>query len=379
MRVTISRIGLLHTARCAASIAPGSSPIKEMTATLLETDAASMKLTVTATNMEISLEQKLPCVSSEEDALAVNARLLAAMLEKLPEDKVELCRSGHSPRLSLKSGDAEYDVPVFERGSFPKPVIPFPEDTVLVSGIPSMARRTVFAASRDSREPRPLLKCVNLMFTRDGLRAAGSDGTCVITASGDSKSTGDISLLLPALALEKLARMCGDEDVFRVGTTGKTVAFLREDFVYCARLMDGEYIDTQRLIASIQPQFQVMTDIPDLRRGLESVVSCDPDGKTCLCFDGQRLTFRSQGAFGRAAAPIEVIPLKGTACGESWFLSTQLACCFRALSGTVRLGIANGGMLVLEAEDALYMQIAVRAPAMQAETAAEKTPAQQAA
>lgn len=372
MRVTINRAELLHAARCAASIAPSNSPIKEMTGVLLEADASSGKLTVTATNMELSLEQKLPCASSEEDALAVNAKLLAAILERLPEDKAKLSRSIHNPQLCLRSGAAEYTVPVFEKSSFPKPVIPFPEDTVPVSGIPSMARRTVFAASRDSKEPRPLLKCVNLMFTKDGLRAAGSDGTCIITASGDSKSTGDINLLLPALSLEKLARMCGDEDIFRVGTTGKTVAFLREDLIYCARLMEGEYIDTQRLTASIQPQFQVMTDIPDLRRGLESVVSCDPGGKAGLFFDGQRLTFRCLGSFGHAAVPVDVIPLKGIARGESWFLSTQLECCFRALSGTVRLGIANGGMLVLETDDALYMQTAVRAPVVQ-ETAVKKS------
>ena len=372
MRVTINRAELLYAVQCAASIAPSSSPIKEMTATLLETDAASGTLTVTATNMELSLEQKLPCVSCDEDALAVPARLLAAMVEKLPEDKVELSRSGRSPQLCLRSGETEYTVSIFEKGSFPKPAIPFPEDTVPVSGIPSMARRTVFAASRDSKEQRPLLKCVNLMFTRDGLRAAGSDGTCIITASGDSKSTGDVSLLLPALSLEKLARMCRDGDIFRVGTTGKTVAFLRENFIYCARLMDGTYIDTQRLTASIQPQFQVMTDIPGLRRGLESVVSCDPDGRIGLLFDGQRLTFRCQGVFGRAAVSVEVIPLKGTACGESWFLSTQLACCLRALSGNVRLGIASGGMLALETEDALYLQTAVRAPAAKAEATAKK-------
>lgn len=372
MQVTINRAQLLYAARCAASIAPGSSTIKEMTGTLLETDAASGMLTVTATNTELSLEQKLPCVSCEEDALVVNARLLAAMVEKFSGDKVELSRSGHSPQLRLVSGDTEYTVPIFEKGGFPKPVIPFPEDTVPVSGIPSMTQRTVFAASRDSKEQRPLLKCVNLMFTKDGLRATGSDGTCIITASGDSKSTGDVSLLLPALSLEKLARMCRDGDIFRVGTTGKMVTFLRENFVYCARLMGGTYIDTQRLTASIQPQFQVMTDIPVLRRGLESVLSCDPDGKIGLLFDGQRLTFHSQGTFGRAAVPVEVIPLKGTAYGESWFLPTQLECCLRALSGNVRLGIANGGMLVLETEDALYMQTAVRTPTTQAEAAAKK-------
>ena len=142
MRVTINRSELLNAAKRAASIAPGSSPIKEIACALLETDNASGKLTVTSTNMETSLEQKIRCTSQEEDALAVNARLLSAMLEKLPGEMVELHREGRDPRFRLHSGDAEYSVPVFERGSYPKPEMPFPEDTVKVSGIPALARRT---------------------------------------------------------------------------------------------------------------------------------------------------------------------------------------------------------------------------------------------
>ena len=92
MRVTINRAELLNAAKRAAAIAPSSSLIKEMTCTLLETDSSSGKLTVTSTNMEMSLEQKIRCVSQDEDALAVNARLLAAMLEKLSGEMVELRR-----------------------------------------------------------------------------------------------------------------------------------------------------------------------------------------------------------------------------------------------------------------------------------------------
>lgn len=376
MRVTINRAELLSAAKCAAAIAPSSSPIKELACALLETDGAAGKLTVTSTNMETSLEQKIHCTSQEEDALAVNARLLAAMLEKLSGETVELRPEGHNPIFRLRSGAAEYAVSVFERGSYPRPQLPFPEDTVKVSGIPNLARRTVFAASTDSKADRPLLKCVNLTFTKDGLRAAGSDGTCIVTASGDSKSAGNASLLLPALSLDKLARMCGDEDEFRVGTTGKTAAFLREDFIFSVRLMEGEYIDTDRLTASIQPQFQVLTDVPDLRKGLESAISCDPDGKVGLLFDGQRLTFQCRSKLGSSAAAIDVIPLKGAIRGEHWFLASRLEACFRALAGSVKLGVAAGGMLTLETEDALYLQTATRAPVIQEE---KKTPARKAA
>lgn len=375
MNVTVNRAELLNAAACAAAVAPAASPIKEMTAMLLEADTGGT-LAVTATNVETALEQKLPCRAADEDAVAVNARLFTAMLTKLPGDEAELFRESGSPQLHVRSGDAEYITAIWERGSFPKPSIPFPEDTVKVSGIPSMARRTVFAAAKESDRnvSRPLLRCVNLMFTREGLRAAGSDGTCVVTAKGDEKSTGDISFLVPASSLEKLARMCRDRDEFHVGTTGKTVVFLRENFIYSARLMDGEYIDLERLTGNLQKQFTVLTDVPDLRKGLDSVVALDSDGKAALAFEGQRLSFRCVSAAGNASSTVEVIPLSGQPGGEFWYLSGQLGACLRALSGTVQLSIARGGLLLLETDDAFYMQTGVRGTAVKTETEHKKPP-----
>ena len=382
MRATIHRAELLNAARCAAAIAPISSPIKEMVCILLETDAASGKVTVTATNVETSLEQKLSCTVQEDDALAINARLLVSILEKLPGDMVELRRRDRDAKALLQSGDATYLIPIFERGAFPKPDIPFPEDTVRISGIPSMAKRTVFAASTEKDPDRPLLKCVNLMFTKDGLRAAGSNGTCLVSAKGDQKSVGDISFLIPALSLNKLAHMCSDQDEFRVGTTGKNLVFMRENFLFSTRIMEGAYIDMDRLTGSIVSLFTVLTDVPDLRKGMESAVAVDPDSKIALSFEGQRLTFRCTGVYGSAESSVDVIPMSGPAQGEYWFLSKQLLLCMRSLKGTVHLSMAQGGMLILQTDDAFYMQTATRpavSPAKAKASAAKKTVQKQAA
>ena len=211
------------------------------------------------------------------------------------------------------------------------------------------------------------------MFTKDGLRAASTNGTCVVSAKGDDKSTGNISFLIPAASLDKLARMCEDQDEFRVGTTGKAIAFLREDFIYSARLIEGKYIDLDRLTGSLQKQFTVLTDVPDLRKGLESAISVDPGGKVALIFDGQRLAFRCEGIYGEAVSPVSVIPLTGSPRGEYWYLSKQLSTCLRALSGTVQLSAAQGGTLLLETEDASYIQTATRPAAAKAQKPAVKT------
>ncbi len=239
MNITMNRAELLSAAQRAAAIAPEDSPVEALRGTLLEANAATGALTLTATNLETALEQSLSCPAAEDDALVVDAKLLAGMLERLPGDTVELKRRPGVPVLSLRGGQTGYDVAIWERGSFPKLEIPFPEDTVKLSGIPSMARHTMFATAED--KDKPLMRCVNLMFTQKGLKGAGYNGRCMVTAQGDDKSTGNINLLLPANSLEKLAALCKDEDEFYVGIAGKNLVFMRQGFKLSARLMEGDY------------------------------------------------------------------------------------------------------------------------------------------
>lgn len=361
MKITVNRKEFLAAAKRASAVAPPDSPLDTLRGVLLETDQVNQILTLSATNLEVAIEQKIPCAPQDDDAVVINADLLEKITEKLADETLTLQREGNFPRVTLTSGDARFDIPIWERGSFPKMEIPFPEDTVKLSGLPAVARRTVFAVGIGDGG-KPLLKCVNLMFTRDGLKASCSDGTCIVTARGDNESTGNVSLLVPAASLEKLARMSDDSTEYKVGTTGKTIVFFRENFAYSARLMEGEYIDTNQLIASVSNAFSVLTDIPELKSCVASVTAVEPNGKLMLRFQGGTLTMRCDGAYGSAASQMEVIPLTGTPQGEYWFLSRQLSACLRALSGTVTLGIAQGGMLTLSTENAYYMQPGVRAP-----------------
>lgn len=376
MKLSLNRAEFLSAVKRGESIAPRDSALDILKGLLLEADSASGKLTITATNLEITLEQKIPCSVSEDGAIVLNARLAASMLEKLAGDVVTLERIPGKLLLYLRGSGTEYLIPIWERNSYPKLEIPFPEDTVLVGGIPGMARRTVFAAAQDGN--KPLMKCVNLKFTKDGLRAAVGNGSCMVAARGDDKSTGNISLLLPALSLEKLARMCGEEDEFHVGTTGKAIVFLQKDFAYSARLLEGDYIDTDWIIGSIQNQFTVLTGVQELRKALDSASCVDTDGKVCLRFEGQRLTFCCRSERGNTAVALDVVPLTGMPRGEYWYIAKQLMLCLKSLAGTVKLGVAQGSMLTLETENAYYMQTGVR-PEAAVQKKEKKKPARKAA
>lgn len=358
MKVTANRSELLAAAKRAANVAPSSSPLDALRGVLMEADNTAGKLTLSATNLEIAIEQKIPGTCEDSDAVVINADLLAEMLTLLGGDIIEFQREPGNPQISIRSGQAGYTVPVMERGAFPKMEIPFPEDTITVTGIPTMAKRSIFATGQDPEQP--LLKCIDLRFTKDGLRAVGSDGSCMVSAKGDDKSTGNIDLLVPAPSLLKLARMCGDKDEFRVGTTGKQIVFFRENFAYSARLMDGEYINADQILGSLVNSFTVLTDVLELRQALSAVTAISSENAVKLTFTGNKLQLHCSNETGDSATSLEVIPLTGTPQGEYWFIPRQLSACLQALTGTVTLGVAQSGILTLSTNDAFYMQTGMR-------------------
>lgn len=81
-------------------------------------------------------------------------------------------------RLSALSGD-----------KYPMPELPFPDDTLPVSGLRSLARNTLFAVAEDG-VPSPPMKCVRLHVGPDGLKASASNGFCIMEADGDKQCKG---------------------------------------------------------------------------------------------------------------------------------------------------------------------------------------------
>ncbi len=361
MNVIANRLELLRAAKQAASVAPNITPLEVLKGILIQAGSDG-HMNLLATNLEIAVCIGLPYKSESEDAVVVNARLLVGMLERLGGESVTLSRNGDTLVLTVKSDTAYYQIPIMGSNCFPQIEMPFPEDIIPVMGLPKMVRRIAFAVDKKNKE-KPMLRCVNLMFTKDGLKAAGSDGCCVATAKGDEKSTGDVSMMVPASSLETLARISSDKDTFQVGTTGKSIVFTKKDLFFSARILDGEYIDTEALIAKLKNRFSVLADIEELRETLYATASIDPEGTLMLGFDGNLLYTRCDSEYAKAVNSMSVIPLTGAPKGEFWYRSRQLMECLRMSEGMTTIGVAQSGLLTVASENIYYLQRPVRAPA----------------
>ena len=359
MRAILNRAELSSVLNDAEKIAPANAPMDVLKGVLLEAEAD--RLIVTASNGEFTLKQTIPGEVQESGSIAFDAKLLAAMVRLLDGETVCL-QTEPNHQLTVMGGAAVYTASAFDPTSYPQMTIPFPEDTVAVTGIPAIAKRTAFAVRED--DSKPILRCINLIFSNEGLKAVGSDGYRIAAAQGDRKSTGEVSLLIPAASLEKLARLVGNRDTLMVGTTGKSIVFTKENFVFSARLMDGQPINVQMLLSSAKAQFTVLTDADAMRTAVDGVLCVsDGMGRLRLLFNGNRVEISCYGENGEASGTFDVVALSGTPTGEYWYNGRQLCECLRAQTGTMMLDVAQGGILLLRTDDLICMQTARRKPA----------------
>lgn len=357
LNVEANRLELLAAAQNAESLTPANSPVDILECALLTVEEGG--LTVCAGNLEMGMECRVPVTVRDAGTLAVNARLLSAMLRLLEGETVSLCQEDKNA-VTLKGGEAVYTVMTKDPKEYPRMEISLPEQTVTISGLPAMSRRTVFAACED--EAHPLLRCVHLTFSEEGLRAVSSDGFRIAAAKGQGKGEA-VELLLPAASLEKLAQLVSNRDELRVGITESATIFQKEGLLFSARRMEGNFLNTDQVLKGVKPAFSLLTDGVALREGLCRVcLENRTHSRFSVNFNGNSIKMTWESQWGTSSTELEALALSGLPAGTFWYNPDKLLGCLKALKGSVILKVCQAGTLVLETDELICLQMAMREP-----------------
>ena len=174
MLAHIKRDDLLRLSKQAALAVPRNTTIKELQGIHLEADEGNSMLTLTATNLEITIRASMGAVVERPGNTVIDARLLTDIVSKLSKDSdldMELERGG---QLAIRSGHTHYLLNVLSGDKYPMPELPFPDDTIPVTGVQSLVRKTAFAAA--DGENAPLMSCIKISLGPDGLRGVSTNG-----------------------------------------------------------------------------------------------------------------------------------------------------------------------------------------------------------
>ena len=363
MKFEIDRLAMLAAAKSAAKIAPSDSPIEALNGILVESNDDTSEVFLTATNHEVSIQYKIRASVIETGVMLIDARLLADMLSLLAGEFVSF--SADKPQLmTVMGGKCRYDINCLPAGHYPRPTIPFPEETVSITGICSLAKRTVFAVSKDDH--KPALQCVNVKLKRNAVHAEACDGMRMMLTKDVAGSPEERELLLPGKSLKLLADVSEDSDVYEVGEIGSDIVFVRGDMMFVMRkLVAGEYINTASALKGVKPAYSAVVDTHLMREALDLIsvgFSEDNAVPVNLALSDDGVVLKRYGDYSQADSLAPAIVSVNTPDSGFYYNVTNLMKLFGVIGGRVKLEIDAKGTLLVKTQSEVYLQLPQRAP-----------------
>jgi DNA polymerase-3 subunit beta len=218
---------------------------------LLSAEQGRLKLA--ATNLELAITCWIGAKVDEEGATTLPARVLNDFVNSMPPERIEMHLNPKNQTVHLKC--ARYDANIKGIDAQEFPIIPRPGDgkrVALEAGVlREMIEQTTFAAATD--DSRPVLTGVLTRFEKNKVTFAAADGyrLSVRHALLSEPVEQSFSVIVPAKALQEVARVSGDQEdpvIIAVTENQSQVLFQLTNIEIVSQLIEGQFPDFTRII-----------------------------------------------------------------------------------------------------------------------------------
>jgi len=344
MNITVSKkdlIGVL-TRTCAAAARKSTMPI--LSHVLL--DAKDGALTVSATDLFLSIRGSTPGEVKTAGAAAAPGKDLLERIRMMPDGPIEI-GTGKDDALVLKAAGSarRFTLRTSKAEDFP-PIVwldPMAARLALPGGtLGGLIAVTKHAISTD--ETRPHLNSALFEQKKGILRMVATDGHCLAKAEVTIEAKEAPSMLLPLSGIREIERMCRAETV-EIVVAGPTAFFTAEGFTLGVRLADATFPPFDQVIPKEGRPRSARVQRAAFADAIRAVALASPDSTR-----GLKLSFKKTILSITAESPdsgegFDEIPIEYTGspleigCAHHYLLEAIAAC------GGDELAIDLGGEL----------------------------------
>lgn len=211
-------------------------------------------VTLSATNLEISIKYSFKVENSEDGKITIPAKLLSSYVALLSDKDLEISGTDDLS-LKVKTGSSETKIKGIDAMEFP--ILPEIKGganiEISARDLAKIIERVAFSASNNIS--RPVLTGVYLNIKGDELKVAATDGYRLSECKYKLKKAVDaeISCIIPAKTLMELSKVLvkyDDEDdkTVNVNIDKNQIEFKVQNFQMTSRLIEGKFHDYEKII-----------------------------------------------------------------------------------------------------------------------------------
>jgi DNA polymerase-3 subunit beta len=250
MEITVSKADLLKELTATQGVVERKTTIPILSNFLFE--AAGDRLSITATDLDLSLRTGCPAKVKKEGACTIPARRLFDYVKLLPDGEITI-KLLENHWVNLRLGRSNTKMVGMARSNFPSlPAFPGTTNHKLPSkALHRMIAKTIFAISNE--ESRYTLNGALLVLKADSMTMVATDGhrlAHIETSGPNFKGPGtELRILVPKKAMGELNSLLNDYD-------GEFVDFAKDESTLFFRL--GDRLLTSRQLTGQFPNYEAV-------------------------------------------------------------------------------------------------------------------------
>lgn len=371
MKTIIERSDLLKALNHVQSVVERRNTIPILSNVLLEAESGA--LTLTATDLEIEMRERVEAEVPQAGAVTAPAHMLYDIVRKIPEGaQVELAMDETGSRLNLTAGKSTFALQTLPREDFPA----MAQDEMPVAfAVPTQDLRRLIDKTRFAisvEETRYYLNGIYLhVLEEDGsalLRAVATDGHRLarVQMARPVGAEAMPAIIIPRKTVAEVQKLLEDSDgevSMQVSDTKINFAFA--DIVLTSKLIDGKFPDYTRVIPTDNDKV-LKLDAKSFAQSVDrvSAISSEKSRAVKLALETDRLSLSVSNP-DSGSANDELSVAYGAAAMEIGFNARYLMDITGQLDGkTATFELADSGSPTLVRDDddgqALYVLMPMR-------------------
>ncbi|MBO4693805.1 MAG: DNA polymerase III subunit beta [Clostridia bacterium] len=247
MKFTVSKDSFLEAVLKLLRVVGVKSTMPVLEGILLS--AKEGEVTLTAYNLEMGMKKEIFCECKEEGEIVIKARLLCDILRRMGGSQIEI-ETNEKLMCYIKSGETVFDIMGMEASDFPEmPTVNEGSDIIMNSNVLcEMVKGTIFAVSQIEGS-RPIYTGLNISIENGILQFVAIDGYRLAIRKEKTEIEKNVNFVVSGKAISeviKLAEEYQEEVKIKIGS--RLISFVIGEYVFIARLFDGEYVDYKKVL-----------------------------------------------------------------------------------------------------------------------------------
>ncbi len=221
-------------------------------------DAEDGECVITAYDNEKGIRTSAPAEVREPGSYIINAQKFYSIIKTMPDEEITVTVNDKM-NVRIESGRSSFELHALPGSDFPSlPTLSGERSFDVPQHImKKFVSQTAFAIAQ--KDQRPIFTGAHFRITNEDMTVVSCDGNrlarCISACQVGNRrgDDGEIKFNVPGKTLSELGKMLADtEDPVTVALTRKHVIFTVGGIVFFSRLIEGEYIDYNRIIPSSQ-------------------------------------------------------------------------------------------------------------------------------